>query len=154
FDLGYAWRSVIEVRLDDPAQYDRLRNEIARLPLVHSIGGSENHIYASSYKSAVKADNQKAKEVDVLNVGGGYFQTVNVRVLQGRGFRDQRDANEEENIVVNEEFVRAFELKNGGIRERITLNDSVRVYVAGVVKDVYLQALFQPLSPVVFRYAG
>ncbi|HRI79301.1 MAG TPA: hypothetical protein PLR06_07180, partial [Cyclobacteriaceae bacterium] len=36
--------------------------------------------------------------------------------------------------------------------QRIMLNDTVRVYVIGVVKDVYLKALFQPLAPVAFRY--
>lgn len=153
YDLGYAWRSVVEVRLDDPTQYDRLKNEISKLPLVRSVGGTENHIYVSNYNASAKADNQKTEEVDVLNVGDGYFETVNVRVLNGRGFHQQQESGEDENIVVNEEFVRRFNLKNDGIGERITLNDTVRVYVAGVVKDVYLQALFQPLSPVVFRYA-
>jgi ABC-type antimicrobial peptide transport system permease subunit len=32
------------------------------------------------------------------------------------------------------------------------LNDSIPVFIKGVVKNVYLKALFQPLSPVAFRY--
>jgi ABC-type antimicrobial peptide transport system permease subunit len=32
------------------------------------------------------------------------------------------------------------------------MNDTISLYILGVVKDVYLNALFQPLAPVAFRY--
>jgi putative ABC transport system permease protein len=54
---------------------------------------------------------------------------------------------------VNEEFVKVFGLGEAPLGQRITLNDTTQVYIIGVVKDVYLKALFQPLGPLAFRYA-
>ena len=152
YDLGYSWRSVIEVRLDDPKQFDVLKNELSREPLIQSLAGSEHHIYARSYKASAKATNQVEKEVDLLNVGDDYFQTVNVRILGGRSFEKEQASDADEAIIVNEEFIRAFQLGENALGQRITLNDSTNVYIIGIAKDVYLRALFQPLTPVAFRY--
>ncbi len=152
YDLGYSWRTTIQVPVADGAAFELLRNELNGNPLLHTVGGSEHHIYSNSYKAAARAVNQREKEVDMLNVGDGYFETVNVRLLQGRAFVENQVSDVDESIVVNEEFVRAFGLGNDPLGQRITLNDTTQVFIIGVVKDVYLGALFQPLSPVVFRY--
>jgi putative ABC transport system permease protein len=152
YDLGYSWRSVLQVPLDDPSKFELLKNEIESDPIMPSVGGSEHQIYSSSYKAAARADNRIEKEIDVLNVGDGYFKTVNIRVLAGREFQRDQASDKNESIVVNEEFARVFSLGDQPVGKRILLNDSVQVYVVGIVKDVYLRALFQPLTPVAFRY--
>ena len=152
YDLGYAWRSVIQVPLENAAQYDQLKNELAGNSLIQSVGGTEHHIYANSYKASAKNEKLKEKEIDVLNVGDNYFETVNVRIVEGRKFQKDQASDVEESIVVNEEFIRAFQLDGKAIGHRMVLNDSIPVYIVGVVKDVFLGALFQPLTPVAFRY--
>jgi putative ABC transport system permease protein len=152
YDLGYSWRSVIQVPLETPQQYALLKNEIDGNPMLQSVGGSEHHIYSSNYKASARAENQIEKEVEMLNVGDDYFKTVNVRLLSGSGFQKDKSSDINESIIVNEEFVRIFSLGSEPIGKRILLNDSIPVYIKGVVKDVYLQALFQPLSPLAFRY--
>ncbi len=152
YDLGYSWRSVIQVPLENPQQFAVLKHEIEENPLLHSVGGSEHHIYSSNYKASARAENQIEKEIDMLNVGDDYFNTVNVRLVNGNGFQKNKTSDIRESIIVNAEFVRIFNLGDEPVGKRILLNDSVPVYITGVVKDVYLQALFQPLSPLAFRY--
>ena len=101
---------------------------------------------------AAKTELTEEKEIDILNVGDSYFKTLNVRMISGRGFEKDRASDLKEGIVVNEEFVRFFKLSNP-LGKRVTLNDTLQYYITGVVKDVYLQALFQPLAPLAFRYA-
>jgi putative ABC transport system permease protein len=153
YDLGYSWRSVIQVPLDNSSQYNKLKNELAANSMIQSVGGSQHHIYTSSYNAAAKNEKLKEKEIDMLNIGDDYFKTVNVRIIAGREFQKDQASDIKESIIVNEEFIRSFELKNNPIGQRILINDSIPVYIIGVVKDVYLGALFQPLSPVAFRYA-
>lgn len=152
YDLGYSWRSVVQVPLEDPKQFALLKNEIDGNDLIQSIGGSEHHIYTSSYKAAARGENQVEKEIDILNVGEDYFNTVNVRLLAGTVFQKDKISDINESIIVNEEFVRVFNLGAEPIGKRILLNDTIPVYVTGVVKDVFLRALFLPLTPVAFRY--
>jgi ABC-type antimicrobial peptide transport system permease subunit len=152
YDLGYAWRSVVQVPVTNEQQFEQLRNVLQANPDIRSIAGTEHHIYSSSYTVDARFENKQEAEVDVLNVGDQYFNTVNVRVLSGRGFTPDRASDINESIVVNEEFVRRFGLGENAVGKRITFNDTTQFYITGIVKDVYLGALFEPLSPVAFRY--
>jgi putative ABC transport system permease protein len=152
YDLGYSYNSVIQVPLDNADQFVQLSNALATNRQIHSVGGTEHHIYSSSYKASARTDKQKEKEVDVLNVGDEYFNTLNVRIIAGREFEKDKASDLTESIIVNEDFVRYFNLGNEAVGKRIMLNDTVQSYIVGVVKDVYLRALFQPIGPLVFKY--
>jgi len=152
FDLGYTYYGVIQVPVDGEESYQRLKNALASHAEIQSIGGSQHHIYSNSSKASVTIGTQSEKEVDFLSVGDEYFKTLNVRVLSGRGFEKDRASDLAEGLVVNEEFVRHFKLGEA-VGTRVLMNDTVSLYVVGVVKDVYLNALFQPVAPLAFRYA-
>lgn len=151
FDLGYTYRGVVQVPVEDEESYLRLKNALMTHADIVSLGGSQHHIYNSSSKASVTIGVQSEKEVDVLNVGDEYFRTLNVRVLTGRSFEKDRASDLAEGLVVNEEFVRHFKLGDA-LGARVLMNDTVSLYIVGVVKDVFLNALFQPLAPVAFRY--
>ncbi len=151
FDLGYSYQSVIQVPLENGDQFVQLKNALASNTRIHSIGGSQHHIYSGSAKVATKVEANKEKEVDLLNVGDDYFKTLSIRLVSGRGFEKDRASDLKEGIIVNEEFVRFFDVKEP-IGQRVTMSDTLQYYIVGVVKDVYLNALFQPLAPLAFRY--
>ena len=153
FDLGYDYHSVVQVPVDNVDQFNQLKNAISTNPLIKSVGGSEHHIYANSAKASIRTEKFQEKEVNVLNLGEDYFETLNVRVVAGREFEKDKASDYRESIIVNEEFLRIFNVGKDPFNHRITLNDTVPCNIIGVVKDVYLRALFEPLTPLVFRYA-
>lgn len=153
YDLGYAWRSVIQVPVSGEQQFGQLRNALQTNPGIKAMAGTEHHIYSSSYKVAARFEHRKEGEIDVLNVSDEYFDAVGVRVIAGRNFRKDQASDIDEAIIVNEEFVRKFDLGNDAVGKKIMFNDTIPVFITGIVKDVYLGALFEPLSPVAFRYA-
>ncbi len=151
FDLGYSYQSVVQVPVENEATYHRLKNALLTNTDILTIGGAQHHIYSNSSKGSVTIGTKPEKEIDLLNVGDDYFQVLNVRIVSGRGFEKDRASDLNEGMVVNEEFVRRFELANP-VGTRVLLNDTVSQYIVGVVRDVYLNALFQPLAPLAFRY--
>ncbi|HZY79483.1 MAG TPA: ABC transporter permease [Cyclobacteriaceae bacterium] len=154
YDLGYAWRSVVQVPVAGEQQYEQLRNALQTNPNIKTMAGTQHHIYSGSYNVAARFEHKKEAEVDVLNVSDEYFDAVNVRVIAGRNFRKDQASDLNEAIIVNEEFARNFELGPDAIGKQIMFNDTIPVYIIGIVKDVYLGALFEPLSPVAFRYTS
>jgi putative ABC transport system permease protein len=154
YDLGYSWRNIVQVPLSDPSQFEELKTKLSNDPLIKEVAGSEQHIYASSYKAGARSEKRVEKQIDVLNVGDNYFETMNVRLLAGRKFQQDVASDRAESIIVNEEFIRAFSLGDNALGQRITINDTTQVYIIGITKDIYLGALFQPLDAVAFRYAG
>jgi ABC-type antimicrobial peptide transport system permease subunit len=153
FDLGYSYQSVVQVPIENENQFVQLKNALASHPLIHSVGGGELHIFANTYKASLKTTRDE-KEVDVLNIGDDYFKTVNVRIIAGREFEKESATDSKESIIVNQEFVKVFELGDNPLGKRVTVNDTLQYYVVGVTKDVYLNALFQPLAPLAFRYTN
>jgi len=152
FDLGYTYNTVVQVPLENGDQYGQLKNALQGNALIHTVGGGQHHIYSSSAKASMKTEKEPEKEVDVLNVGEDYFKTLNVRLVAGRGFEKDRASDLKEGLIVNEEFVRFFHLENP-VGRRVLVSDTLQYFITGVVKDVYLNALFQPLAPLAFRYA-
>jgi putative ABC transport system permease protein len=153
FDLGYSYQTVIQVPLENSDQYHQLKNELQHNSDIKFIGGSEHHIYRNSTSASARNEKLKEKEVDVLNVGENYLETLNVKIISGRGFDKDQASDLTEAIIVNEEFVRAFDLQQNAIGQRITLNDTAQYYIIGITKDVFLKALFKPLSPLIFKYS-
>lgn len=152
YDLGYRYQNVIQVPVSGEQQFRELRNALLSNTKIESIGGGQHHIYNSSTKIAARFENGAEKEVDLLGVGDDYFETLAVTVTQGRKFIKDSFSDQQESIIVNEEFTRVFGLGEKAVGKRITLADTAQFYIAGVTKDVYLQALFKPLSPLIFRY--
>jgi predicted permease len=86
-------------------------------------------------------------ETHYNDVGPGFFQTMGIRLLQGRGFTDADTADRPSVVVVNEEFVRRF-LKNGALGHRI--DDHPGSEIVGVVKDSKYAHVAEGAVPMVF----
>jgi putative ABC transport system permease protein len=149
YDLGFSYHEVIQVPVDSK-QFDLLRNAITANQDIESIGGSAQQISKNSYKVKVKAEEHE-QEVDMLNVGENYFNTLDVKIISGRDFGISSQADARESVIVNEEFLKAFSIKGDPIGQRVLINDSIPLYIVGVTEEIYINALFTPLQPVAFR---
>ncbi len=149
-DLGYDRDKLIVVPVTGDL-YTSFRNEIIGDPRVISAEGTMNHIGWGSYRRPVK-DADKQLEVDVLDIGPGYAQTMGLRLLEGRLFDKTRESADRENnsIVVNQKFVKDFEWDEGAGKE-ITLYDTTTLRVIGVVEDFYVNGLWGEIEPTMLR---
>jgi predicted permease len=86
-------------------------------------------------------------ETHYNDVSPGFFQTMGIPLLQGRGFNDADAADKPGVVVVNEEFVRRF-LKNGALGHRI--DDHPGSEIVGVVKDSKYARVAEGAVPMVF----
>jgi ABC-type antimicrobial peptide transport system permease subunit len=149
-DLGYDRDEVIVVRIA-PEMITSFRNEVITNPKVISASGTSNHIGFGNYRRPVK-DNEKQLEVDVLDIGPEYAQTMGLRLAEGRFFDESRVAADRANasIVVNRKFINDFGWKEG-IGKTVTLYDTTRLTVIGIVEDFYLYGVWQAVEPVMLR---
>jgi putative ABC transport system permease protein len=149
-DLGYDRDEVIVVSIT-PELYTSFRNEIISNPKILSSGGSVNHIGFGNYRRPVK-DNEKQLEVDVLDIGPTYAQTMGLRLAEGRFFDETRVGADRANgsIVVNRKFVNDFGWKEG-LGKSVTLYDTTKLTIIGIVEDFYLYGVWQAVEPVMLR---
>ena len=152
-DLGYDRDKLIVVPL--PNEYFvSYRNEILTNPKILSAEGSQNHIGFGSYRRPVK-DAEKQLEVDVMDIGPGYATTMGLRLVDGRFFDETRVAADRSNgsIIVNQKLVKDFGW-NEAVGRTVTLYDTTRFIVIGVVKDFCLGGLWRAIEPAMLRLSS
>jgi putative ABC transport system permease protein len=149
-DLGYDRDKLIIVPVRQ-AYFTSFRNEILTNPKVISAEGTQNHIGYGGYRRPVK-DAEKQLEVDVMDIGPGYAQTMGLRLVEGRFFDESRAAADQKNgsIIVNKKLVNDFGWKEA-VGRTITVYDTTKLTVIGVVEDYYSNGLWSEIEPAILR---
>lgn len=149
-DLGYDRDKLIIVPVRQ-AFFTSFRNEILTNPRVISAEGTQNHIGYGGYRRPVK-DEEKQLEVDALDIGPGYASTMGLRLVEGRLFDETRAEADITNnsIIVNQKLVSDYGWKEA-VGKTITLYDTTKLTVIGVVKDFYTNGVWQAIEPTILR---
>lgn len=152
-DLGYDRDKLIVVPINREL-FTSFRNEIISNPKIISAEGTMNHLGWGSYRRPVK-DADKQLEVDVMDVGPGYAETMGLRLIEGRLFDKNRVAADRENnsIIVNQKLVKDFGW-NEGTGKTITLYDTTTLRIIGVLEDFYMSGVWEAIEPAMLRLSG
>lgn len=152
-DLGYDRDKVIVVPITRDL-YTSFRNEIISNPKIISAEGTMNHLGWGNYRRPVK-DADKQLEVDVMDIGPGYAETMGLRLAEGRLFDRTRVTADRENnsIIVNQKLVKDFGWDEG-VGKTITLYDTTNLKIIGVVEDFYMSGVWEAVEPAMLRLSG
>jgi putative ABC transport system permease protein len=152
-DLGYDKDKLIVLPL--PSEYyTSFRNDILTNPKIISAEGTQNHIGFGGYRRPVKSEEKKL-DVDVLDIGPSYPSTMGLRLVEGRNFEELRTAADRANnsIIVNRKLVKDFDWKEA-VGHTITVDDTIKFNVIGVVEDFYTNGVWQVIEPTILRLSA
>ncbi len=148
-DLGYDRNNLIVVPIIN-SQYDIFKQEISKNPKITSIAGTQEHIGFGSYRRTVKDENIQL-EINVMDIGPIYAETMGLRLLEGRSFSVNREeADRQGSIIVNKMLVENFGWTQP-IGKQIYMNDTLQLTVIGVVKDFYINGVWSSINPTLIR---
>ena len=152
-DLGYDRDKLIVVPITGEL-FTSFRNEIISNPRIVAADGTMNHLGWGNYRRPVK-DAEKQLEVDVLDIGPEYAQAIGLRLKEGRFFDKTRVSADRENnsIIVNQKLVKDFGW-SGGAGKTITLYDTTKLNIIGVVEDFYMSGVWEAIEPAMLRLSG
>ena len=151
-------------RLD--ALYERVRAEIAATPGVEAVGTVAFPLFYGIQLpvgiTVLGADEQVADSVAQANpaVGPGFFDATSIPLRAGRDFTAADSTTSPSVVIVNESFVRKFELGDGAVGTTLRLEGRFvpqsTVEIVGVVGDAKYSAVKPDIPPQVFapRPAG
>jgi ABC-type antimicrobial peptide transport system permease subunit len=75
---------------------------------------------------------------------------MDIELVDGRMFTDGSKMDMERSVIVNEKFLEEHSVSDP-LNHSLYVNDSVTLYVVGVVENSYTNALWGPLEPSLFR---
>jgi predicted permease len=142
-----------------PAMQKRMRDAVANIPGVASVGWADNvPLAAGSTTSIVFTDkttdlrqaNATAKAL-MYNISPEYFRAAGTTLLAGRTFTWHDEKNSQPVAVVNEEFARkVFGSATNAVGGYYKMRDGTRVQVVGIAEDGKYTSLTEDPRPAMF----
>ncbi len=92
------------------------------------------------------------KGVDVYGVDEDYFNTLGIKVIEGRNFSADIPADTLNNLIVNETMVKAMGWDNALGKKITNPGGDFELEVIGVVKDFNQKSLYNAIEPLLLVY--
>lgn len=150
FDIGFDQRGVITAYVENQGEFETYRNALLENKEISSVAGSSHSIFSARYNDPVKFGTRQL-EVDIMDVGDNYLGTMGLTLVKGRDFRKDSETDRKESIIVTEKFADSFGWEEP-IGKEIIWKDTVKLYVIGVIKNVYTEGLWREMEPMMLRY--
>lgn len=149
-DYGFNKNGAISLYFNELDEYQAYKNHIDGNTDIMMMAGSEYQI-DRSYRNDPVINGSETYDVDILHIGDNFFETMDFKLIDGRGFRKDSKTDMDESVIVTEEMVKVFGWEKP-IGQKITWMDTVSLYVVGVMQDAYIDGLWEPITPLMLRY--
>ena len=149
-DWGYEPENTLVVQLQEKGQFELLRSELLQYPSFAKIAGGQNHVGQDLVPVSINIDGVEER-VRSLNVGSGYFESMGIAIQRGRGFPQEREAEDVTSVVVNQAFASEYGWEDP-LGKSFRLEDT-EYAVVGMVGNV-MTHLIASDYPVFFRKSG
>ncbi len=150
YDLGFDIRGSILVPVNDQSQFETYRNALQSNPAILSIAGAKSGVFSNRANDPVKWESTEV-EVDIIEVGDQYLPTMQLKLVAGRDFIKDSETDRKESIIITQKMADLFGWDTP-VGKQILWRDTVKLFVVGVVKDVYTRGLWRELEPMMIRY--
>jgi len=153
YNMGFQKENILDIPLKD-ANYRILETELRRLHEVSGVSMSSSipGNWAISDTWAKPSANADSLEVYQMFVDQQYINNLELKLMAGSSF-PETTFNDEKYVIVNETFVRTFNL--GSVHDalnRTVVTGGKELRVAGVVKDFNYMPLREEIHSFFFRY--
>lgn len=152
YDLGFDIRGSVMASINDQREFDAYRNALQFNPAILSVAGAKSGIFSNRLHEPVKYRSSQA-EVDIIEVGDHYLKTMGLSIIEGRDFIKDSETDQKESIIITENMADLFKWDHP-LGKEVIWKDSVKLFVVGVVKNVYTHGLWREMEPMMIRYAG
>lgn len=151
-DLGFTANQVVYIknitRFSDPAKFEPVREKMLKIPGVKAAtvatgipDGSKNGI--NSYTA-----NGIPFNIDFVDVDFDYFETLNIKLREGRFFSQAFKTDTANSVVINESTVAKYGMTNP-VGQTIT-GCGIDYKIVGVIKDFKAQGFESVIQPTVY----
>ena len=76
---------------------------------------------------------------------------MDLKLVEGRDFIKDSETDRKESIIITQKMADLFGLENP-LGQQILWRDTIKLFVVGVIKDVYTTGLWREMEPMMIRY--
>jgi cell division protein FtsX len=150
FDIGFDANGAITTWVGNQSGFDTYRDALADGVGISTVAGARRGLFAGHDHGPVTFQQQEIN-VDVIEVGDGYLEALDIRLQEGRSFHMHSETDRRESVLITRRLAELYDWKNP-VGQDVLWRDSVKLHVVGVVGDIYDNGLWQDLEPMMIRY--
>jgi hypothetical protein len=147
-EFGYDKDMVITLNIQGERDFELMEKAISAHPKILSVGVSDGNVGGNNYQTPVTVDTGKYN-VQAMGVGKNYFETMGLRLSEGRTFNLDNASDQQEGVIVNKAFVEKTGLKDP-LEKTVILHDTKR-RILGVIEN-HVDNLFRSKEPEPFIF--
>jgi putative ABC transport system permease protein len=146
-DLGYNPNQIIRTAVGGDRDYKQvislLKSEFSKVPSIKSVSFGND-----GYPEDVEHERKKIKTI-LRNIDENFLATLEIPLITGRNISPADPADLRNGALVNEAFVKAFNIHQpiGKMATVYRYDDTVQRVIRGVVKDFHFNSLREPIQP-------
>ena len=103
-EFGYDKDMVVTLRIQGERDFDIMEKAILTNPKILEVAVSDGNVGSNNYQTPVTIDTGKYN-VQAMGVGKNYFETMGLRLSEGRTFDLENASDQTEGVIVNKAFV-------------------------------------------------
>jgi putative ABC transport system permease protein len=153
-DVGFNHRNII--RFDQSREikqnYNVFKKRLLQNPNIFSVTRMNYRLANDLVIGSFHEIDGVKKPYSATTVDPDFFSTMGIELLKGRDFSWERSGDLMKTMIVNESFVKAFNLDHPLGAEINFLNRKVRII--GVIKDFHYNSFREVIAPSAFVYAN
>lgn len=152
FDLGFSKDKLLSISVDNQADRKSFRPLLEQMPEITTVASTFNRVGDWSYNRTLK-NQQMEIESEMMDFTPEYFDLMDFEMIEGRFFDEQlQETERKKSIVVNEQLAREFGWDDP-IGQVVSIDDSTKLTVIGVINDFYDEGFFDKIEPTAIRLA-
>ena len=153
--LGFDKENIVHIPIKENIgkKYSTVKNELLKNPNILSVSAQRYAFSETTWRSSGVFDwegKDPERRVDLVFAGVdyGFFETLNLKIKEGRPFSKEVASDERGGYILNESAIRKIGLENPvGKRFAIRKREGT---IVGVVKDAHFRSFHHEIEPRVF----
>ncbi|MCK5076025.1 MAG: hypothetical protein KAR38_06595, partial [Calditrichia bacterium] len=150
-DLGFNKEQVVVI----PIQYKHsniYKNKISSFPQIINAAGCDRNFSNGNSTRLFITDAEKPIYANIMRIEPDYLNTLEIQLKEGRNFSNEFSNDKTNSVIVNETFVKQFDLQEpvGTILNGEMYGDE-RPVIVGVIKDFHFYSLRREVPPMVLH---
>lgn len=148
-DVGFKEENIIVLNVDFPYQKVlTLKDRLQQYSHIVDVSMSDRNFISGRSSDDLKNKKGELVETRFLRIDYDYLETFGIELIDGRNFTASEPREDNQNVIVNETFVKAFGLESP-VGEIITVqHEKLEATIIGVVRDFHFDSMHEEVKPV------
>jgi len=148
--VGFNDQNVLAILVD--FNYNKIqlvKDKFRQNPNVLNVSSGDRNFASGSSSNQIRNRNGELISTRFLRIDANYINTLELEIINGRNFREDNQADWQNGVIVNETFVKSFEMEEP--LGDFVVNDEDTVNIVGVVKDFHFDSMKRVVMPVLLH---